>query len=98
MCVEGLELEKECLSLTVFSLCQLLLMSKEIDVRELDFLLRFNIDHSYISPLDFLSNSAWSAIKVHKDAQDFFHFFCWMHLDCSVNEKLLLPPRTYLPR
>lgn len=43
---------------------QLLLMSKEIDVRELDFLLRFNIEHSYISPLDFLSNSAWSAIKV----------------------------------
>lgn len=40
-------------------------MSKEIVVRELDFLLRFNIDHSYISPLDFLSNSAWSAIKVH---------------------------------
>lgn len=39
-------------------------MSKEIDVRELDFLLRFNIDHSYVSPLDFLSNSAWSAIKV----------------------------------
>lgn len=39
-------------------------MSKEIDVRELDFLLRFNIDHSYSSPVDFLSNSAWSAIKV----------------------------------
>lgn len=39
-------------------------MSKEIDVRELDFLLRFNIDHSYNSPVDFLSNSAWSAIKV----------------------------------
>lgn len=43
---------------------QLLLMNKEIDMRELDFLLRFNIDHSYISPVDFLSNSAWSAIKV----------------------------------
>lgn len=43
---------------------QLLMMSKEIDVRELDFLLRFNIEHSYVSPLDFLSNSAWSAIKV----------------------------------
>lgn len=33
-------------------------------MRELDFLLRFNIDHSYNSPVDFLSNSAWSAIKV----------------------------------
>lgn len=40
-------------------------MSKEINMQELDFLLRFNIDHNYVSPLDFLSNSAWSAIKVH---------------------------------
>lgn len=49
-------------------------MSKEIDVPELDFLLRFNIDHTYVSPLDFLSNSAWSAIKVHARTyiQDFF--------------------------
>lgn len=52
------------LSLTVFTCFQLLLMSKEIDARELDFLLRFNIDHTYVSQLDFLSNSAWSAIKV----------------------------------
>ncbi|XP_061081745.1 dynein axonemal heavy chain 11 [Conger conger] len=50
---------------------QLLLMSKEIDVRELDFLLRFNIDHSYISPLDFLSNSAWSAIKTMSFTDEF---------------------------
>lgn len=57
-------------------LFQLLLMNKEIDVRELDFLLRFNIDHSYISPLDFLSNSAWSAIKVHENT----------HQGVSLNE------------
>ncbi|TNN78182.1 Dynein heavy chain 11, axonemal [Liparis tanakae] len=50
---------------------QLLLMSKEIDVRELDFLLRFNIDHHYVSPLDFLSNSAWSAIKVMSFTDEF---------------------------
>uniref|UniRef100_A0A668AR25 Dynein, axonemal, heavy polypeptide 9 like n=1 Tax=Myripristis murdjan TaxID=586833 RepID=A0A668AR25_9TELE len=49
----------------------LLLMSKEIDMRELDFLLRFNIDHSYISPLDFLSNTAWSAIKVMSFTDEF---------------------------
>lgn len=60
--------------MTVLSSSQLLLMSKEIDVRELDFLLRFNIDHSYNSPVDFLSTSAWSAIKVPKrlDAPSFF--------------------------
>ncbi|KAL2088081.1 hypothetical protein ACEWY4_016909 [Coilia grayii] len=50
---------------------QLLLMSKEIDVRELDFLLRFNVDHSYISPVDFLSNSAWSAIKTMSFTEEF---------------------------
>uniref|UniRef100_A0A8D3BSR6 AAA+ ATPase domain-containing protein n=1 Tax=Scophthalmus maximus TaxID=52904 RepID=A0A8D3BSR6_SCOMX len=49
----------------------LLLLSKEIDMRELDFLLRFNIEHSYISPLDFLSNSAWSAIKVMSFTDEF---------------------------
>uniref|UniRef100_A0A8C2BI93 Dynein axonemal heavy chain 11 n=1 Tax=Cyprinus carpio TaxID=7962 RepID=A0A8C2BI93_CYPCA len=50
---------------------QLLLMSKELDPRELDFLLRFNIDHSYVSPLDFLSNSAWSAVKTMSFTDEF---------------------------
>ncbi|XP_063046887.1 dynein axonemal heavy chain 11 [Engraulis encrasicolus] len=50
---------------------QLLLMSKEIDVRELDFLLRFNVDHSYASPVDFLSNTAWSAIKTMSFTEEF---------------------------
>lgn len=74
VCVCGRVRQRLCLSLTVFSLFQLLLMSKEIVVRELDFLLRFNIDHSYISPLDFLSNSAWSAIKVHRQIHAAFIF------------------------
>lgn len=67
-------------------------MSKEIDVRELDFLLRFNIDHSYISPLDFLTNSAWSAIKVH--APTYLHFF--LILLGSINIILLRLDRPYL--
>ncbi|XP_018585062.2 dynein heavy chain 11, axonemal [Scleropages formosus] len=50
---------------------QLLLMKREINVRELDFLLRFNIDHSYVSPVDFLSNSAWSAIKAMSFTDEF---------------------------
>lgn len=53
-------------------------MSKEIEMRELDFLLRFNIDHHYVSPLEFLSNQAWSAIKVN--AHNPVHtclFFFW---------------------
>uniref|UniRef100_A0A8C5QH48 AAA+ ATPase domain-containing protein n=1 Tax=Leptobrachium leishanense TaxID=445787 RepID=A0A8C5QH48_9ANUR len=50
---------------------QLLLMNKEISAHELDFLLRFNIDHSYSSPLEFLSNSAWSAIKTMSFMDEF---------------------------
>ncbi|KAF3858430.1 hypothetical protein F7725_011631 [Dissostichus mawsoni] len=63
--------ERDKLTFTAQLAFQLLLMSKEIDVRELDFLLRFNIDHHYISPLDFLSNSAWSAIKVMSFTDEF---------------------------
>ncbi|XP_063285477.1 dynein axonemal heavy chain 11-like [Pelobates fuscus] len=50
---------------------QLLIMSKEISAHELDFLLRFHIDHSYSSPLEFLSNSAWSAIKTMSFMDEF---------------------------
>uniref|UniRef100_A0A668A8S8 Dynein, axonemal, heavy polypeptide 9 like n=1 Tax=Myripristis murdjan TaxID=586833 RepID=A0A668A8S8_9TELE len=63
--------ERDKLTFTAQLAFQLLLMSKEIDMRELDFLLRFNIDHSYISPLDFLSNTAWSAIKVMSFTDEF---------------------------
>ncbi|XP_068101608.1 dynein axonemal heavy chain 11-like isoform X2 [Hyperolius riggenbachi] len=50
---------------------QLLIMNKEISAQELDFLLRFNIDHIYNSPLDFLLNSAWSAIKTMSFMDEF---------------------------
>uniref|UniRef100_A0A4W6EVU6 Dynein axonemal heavy chain 11 n=1 Tax=Lates calcarifer TaxID=8187 RepID=A0A4W6EVU6_LATCA len=63
--------ERDKLTFTAQLAFQLLLMSKEIDVRELNFLLRFNIDHNYVSPLDFLSNSAWSAIKVMSFTDEF---------------------------
>ncbi|KAJ8253035.1 hypothetical protein GJAV_G00208400 [Gymnothorax javanicus] len=63
--------EKDKLTFSAQLAFQLLLLSKEIDVRELDFLLRFNIDLSYTSPLDFLSNSAWSAIKTMSFTDEF---------------------------
>ncbi|XP_062336891.1 dynein axonemal heavy chain 11 [Osmerus eperlanus] len=63
--------ERDKLTFTAQLAFQLLLMSKEIDVRELDFLLRFNIDHTYISPLEFLSNTAWSAIKTMSFTDEF---------------------------
>ncbi|KAJ6660734.1 hypothetical protein lerEdw1_017360 [Lerista edwardsae] len=63
--------ERDKLTVTAQLAFQLLLMNKEIDAHELDFLLRFPIDHSYSSPLDFLSNSTWSAIKTMSFMDEF---------------------------
>ncbi|XP_030637646.1 dynein heavy chain 11, axonemal [Chanos chanos] len=63
--------ERDKLTFTAQLAFQLLLMSKEINARELDFLLRFNVDHSYVSPVDYLSNSAWSAIKTMSFTDEF---------------------------
>lgn len=41
---------------------QILLMSEEIFVAELDFLLRFPIKPHVISPVDFLTNTSWGGI------------------------------------
>lgn len=43
---------------------QILLMKKEIDSAELDFLLRFPAVMNLSSPVDFLSNLSWGGVKV----------------------------------
>ncbi|NWU90022.1 DYH9 protein, partial [Upupa epops] len=43
---------------------QILLMSKEINPVELDFLLRYPAQTGVTSPVDFLSNHSWGGIKV----------------------------------
>lgn len=43
---------------------QILVMKKEINPVELDFLLRFPFKAGLGSPVDFLSNQAWGGIKV----------------------------------
>ncbi|XP_072275197.1 dynein axonemal heavy chain 11-like [Pyxicephalus adspersus] len=63
--------EKDKITFTAQLVFQLLIMNKEISAQELDFLLRFNVDHIYNSPLDFLSNSAWSAIKTMSFMDEF---------------------------
>ncbi|XP_078408210.1 dynein axonemal heavy chain 11 [Cetorhinus maximus] len=63
--------ERDKLTFTAQMTFQILLLKKEIDARELDFLLRFNIDHNYNSPVDFLSNTAWSAIKAMSFMDEF---------------------------
>nr|P39057.1 RecName: Full=Dynein beta chain, ciliary [Heliocidaris crassispina]BAA00827.1 dynein beta-heavy chain [Heliocidaris crassispina] len=50
---------------------QVLLMKKEIAQNELDFLLRFPIQVGLTSPVDFLTNSAWGAIKSLSAMEDF---------------------------
>ncbi|KAF1374278.1 hypothetical protein PFLUV_G00248290 [Perca fluviatilis] len=42
---------------------QILLMNKEIDPAELDFLLRYPVQPGVISPVDFLSNFSWGGVK-----------------------------------
>ncbi|KAM3917468.1 dynein axonemal heavy chain 11-like [Leptodactylus fuscus] len=63
--------ERDKITFTAQLAFQLLIMNKEISIQELDFLLRFNIDHIYNSPLEFLSNSAWSAIKTMSFMDEF---------------------------
>ena len=51
----------------LISLCvmkQVLLMEKDINPPELDFLLRYPAVPGLVSPVDFLSNLSWGGIKV----------------------------------
>lgn len=43
---------------------QILLVNKEVNPTELDFLLRFPTTPNVTSPVDFLSNNGWGGIKV----------------------------------
>jgi len=43
---------------------QVLLMEKDINPTELDFLLRYPAVPGLVSPVDFLSNLSWGGIKV----------------------------------
>uniref|UniRef100_A0A671R8K4 AAA+ ATPase domain-containing protein n=1 Tax=Sinocyclocheilus anshuiensis TaxID=1608454 RepID=A0A671R8K4_9TELE len=53
----------ECDKLT-YTAQLVLLMNKEINLRELDFLLRYPVQPGLMSPVDFLSNHSWGGIKV----------------------------------
>ena len=50
---------------------QILLMKKEVNPAELDFLLRFPVTPNITSPMDFISNAGWGAIKVLSAMEDF---------------------------
>ena len=44
-------------------------MKKEVNPAELDFLLRFPVTPNVTSPMDFIANAGWGAIKV-RDSED----------------------------
>ena len=46
-------------------------MKKEINPGELDFLLRFPVTPNVTSPVDFISNIGWGAIKSLSAMEDF---------------------------
>ncbi|KAG7506656.1 dynein heavy chain 9, axonemal [Solea senegalensis] len=50
---------------------QILLMNKEINPEELDFLLRYPVLPGVTSPVDFLSHHSWGGIKALSSMEDF---------------------------
>ena len=50
---------------------QILMMKKEINPSELDYLLRFPVVPNSTSPIDFISNSGWGAIKTLSGMDEF---------------------------
>ncbi|XP_072259402.1 dynein axonemal heavy chain 9 [Pyxicephalus adspersus] len=50
---------------------QILLMNKEINTTELDFLLRYPAQPGLTSPVDFLSNQSWGGIKALSTMDEF---------------------------
>ncbi|XP_030057583.1 dynein axonemal heavy chain 11 [Microcaecilia unicolor] len=55
--------EKDKLTFLSQTAFQILLRNKDIELQELDFLLRFPVEHAYKSPVDFLTAQSWSAVK-----------------------------------
>lgn len=62
---------------------QVLLMNKEINPAELDFLLRYPVQPGVTSPVDFLSNHSWGGIKVLAEMAVFLPL-----LKCNYNGKI----------
>ena len=63
--------EKDKLIFTAQMTFQILLQRKEINVPELDFLLRFPAQQNVTSPVDFLSNQNWGGIKALANMDEF---------------------------
>lgn len=70
---------------------QILLTKKEIDPKELDFLLRFPAVMNVSSPVDFLSNLSWGGVKVCKACRAYYNCIIFYSLyQNKVNHYLYL--------
>ncbi|GAB1599188.1 dynein beta chain, ciliary [Argonauta hians] len=63
--------EKDKLIFTCQMAFQILLLKKEINATELDFLLRFPFVPNLTSPVDFINNLGWGGIKALASLEDF---------------------------
>jgi dynein heavy chain len=63
--------EKHKLIFTSQMVFQILLTNKEIDPKELDFLLRFPVQTNVTTPVDFLSDFCWGGIKALSTMSEF---------------------------
>uniref|UniRef100_A0A6I8NYC7 Dynein axonemal heavy chain 11 n=1 Tax=Ornithorhynchus anatinus TaxID=9258 RepID=A0A6I8NYC7_ORNAN len=91
--------EKDKLTFLSQATFQILLRNKEIELLELDFLLRFPVEHTYKSPVDFLTAQSWSAIKAISQMDDEFRgldrdlegsanrWKKWVESECPEKEK-----------
>ncbi|XP_066487525.1 dynein axonemal heavy chain 11 [Tiliqua scincoides] len=78
---------------------QILLRNKEKELAELNFLLRFTVEHTYKSPVDFLTMQSWSAIRAIALMDEFRgldrdiegsakRWKKWVDSECPEKEKL----------
>ncbi|XP_019220092.2 LOW QUALITY PROTEIN: dynein heavy chain 11, axonemal [Oreochromis niloticus] len=63
--------ERDKLTFLSHTAFQIQLKQKLIDIQELDFLLRYPVEASKVSPVPFLSTSAWGAIKTISTIEGF---------------------------
>ncbi|XP_054847065.1 dynein axonemal heavy chain 11 [Eublepharis macularius] len=91
--------EKDKLIFLIQTTFQILLRNKEIELTELNFLLRFTVEHNYKSPVDFLTTRSWSAIRAIALMDEFRgldrdiegsakRWKKWVDSECPEKEKL----------
>nr|XP_056713421.1 dynein axonemal heavy chain 11 [Euleptes europaea] len=91
--------EKDKLIFLIQTTFQILLRNKEIELTELNFLLQFTVDHTYKSPVDFLTTQSWSAIRAIALMDEFRgldrdiegsakRWKKWVDSECPEKEKL----------